>query len=199
MIQPVESLEITATNPGLVDKLSLPLSTRTRTLAGSMFSGTRRSGFPAFPSLARIKKSIARSWPRSTRGSPAWRDKEDLLASVPGVGAITARTLIAELPELGVLDCKQIASLAGLAPFTRQSGQWKGKAMISGGGKTVRSTLFLAALAACRHNPVLKAFRQRLNDAGKPKMLVAIAAARKLLAILNAILRDKQPWRAETA
>ena len=134
----------------------------------------------------------------SVRGSPVWRDKEDLLASVPGVGPITARTLIAELPELGALNSKQIASLAGLAPFIRQSGQWKGKAMIAGGRKAVRSALFLASLAACRYNPVLKAFRQRLVDAGKPKMLVAIAAARKLLTILNAILRDKQPWRPES-
>jgi transposase len=135
----------------------------------------------------------------SVRGSPAWREKEDLLASVPGVGPITARTLIAELPELGTLDGKRIASLAGLAPFTRQSGQWKGKAMIAGGRKSVRSALFLASLAACRHNSVLKAFRQRLIDAGKPKMLIAIAAARKLLTILNAILRDKRPWRPENA
>jgi transposase len=112
---------------------------------------------------------------------------------------ITARTLIAELPELGTLDGKRIAGLAGLAPFTRQSGLWKGKAMIAGGAKSVRSALFLASLAACRHNPVLKAFRQRLIDAGKPKMLVAIAAARKLLTILNAVLRDKQPWRPEIA
>jgi transposase len=163
--------------------------------------------------LRRIKKSIARlivalekelaeidaEIDASVRGSPAWREKEDLLASVPGVGPITARTLIAELPELGALDGKRIASLAGLAPFTRQSGQWKGKAMIAGGRKTVRSALFLASLAACRHNPVLKAFRQRLIDAGKPKMLVAIAAARKLLTILNAILRDKQPWRPQNA
>jgi transposase len=135
----------------------------------------------------------------SVRGSPAWREKEDLLASVPGVGPITARTLIAEMPELGSLDNKRIASLAGLAPFPRQSGQWKGKAMIAGGRKSARSALFLAALVACRHNPVLTAFRQRLIDAGKPKMLVAIAAARKLLTILNAILRDKQPWRSQTA
>jgi transposase len=163
--------------------------------------------------IKRIRKSIARliaalekelaeidaEIDASVRGSTAWREKEDLLASVPGVGPITARTLIAEMPELGSLDSKRIASLAGLAPFTRQSGQWKGKAMIAGGRKSVRSALFLAALAACRHNPVLNAFRQRLIDAGKPKMLVAIAAARKLLTILNAILRDKQPWRSQIA
>ena len=135
----------------------------------------------------------------SVRGSPAWREKEDLLASVPGVGAITARTLIAELPELGALDRKQIASLAGLAPFARQSGQWKGRSMIGGGRKSVRSALFLAALAACRFNPELKAFRQRLVDAGKPKIVAVVAAARKLLTILNAILRDRKPWRSLAA
>jgi transposase len=131
----------------------------------------------------------------TVRGSPAWRVKEDLLASVPGVGPITARTLIAELPELGSLDHKSIASLVGLAPYTRQSGQWKGKSMIAGGRKSVRSALFLAALVAARHNPTLKAFRQRLVDAGKPKMVAIVAVARKLLTILNAILRDQKPWQ----
>ena len=159
--------------------------------------------------VRRIKKSIARlvaalekelveidlEIDAGVRGSPAWRDKEDLLASVPGVGPVVARTLIAELPELGTLDNKKIASLAGLAPYTRQSGQWKGKSMIGGGRKSVRSALFLAALVASRHNPVLKAFRDRLVQAGKPKMVAAIAVARKLLTILNAILRDQKPWQ----
>ena len=163
--------------------------------------------------VKRIKKSIVRliaalekelaeidaEIDAGVRGSPAWREKEDLLASVPGVGPITARTLIAELPELGTLDGKRIASLAGLAPFTRQSGQWKGKAMIGGGRTTVRSALFLAALTAARHNPVLKVFRDRKMAEGKPKMVALIAVARKLLTILNAILRDKLPWRAEIA
>jgi len=129
------------------------------------------------------------------RGSPLWRDKEDLLASVPGIGPITARTLIAELPELGSLSHKRIASLAGLAPYTRQSGRWKGQSRIGGGRKSVRSALFLAALVAGRHNPVLKAFRDRLVGAGKPKMVAIIAVARKLLTILNAILRDNKPWQ----
>jgi transposase len=130
----------------------------------------------------------------SVRGSPLWRQTEDLLASVPGVGPITARTLIAEMPELGTLGRRQIAALAGLAPFVRQSGQWKGKSMIAGGRKTVRTVLFMAAIVAGRYNPVLKAFRQRLIDAGKPKILAAIAVARKLLTILNAIVRDRRPW-----
>jgi transposase len=135
----------------------------------------------------------------SVRGSPAWREKEDLLASVPGVGPAIARTLLAEMPELGTLDRRQIAALAGLAPWTRQSGQWRGKSFIGGGRASVRSALFMGALVAGRYNPVLKAFRQRLVDAGKPKLVAAIAVARKLLTILNAILRDGKPWRVEQA
>jgi transposase len=131
----------------------------------------------------------------AVRSSPAWCEKEDLLASVPGVGSVTAATLIAELPELGTLDRKQIASLAGLAPYTRQSGAWKGKSRIGGGRTTVRTTLFMAAMVASRFNPVLKAFRDRLVAAGKPKMVALIAVARKLLTILNAIIRDKTPWQ----
>lgn len=159
--------------------------------------------------VRRLRKSIARlikalekelneldgDIEETVRSSPIWREKEDLLTSVPGVGAKTARTLIAELPELGSLDRKRIASLAGLAPYTRQSGTWRGKSMIGGGRKTVRSALFVAAMVASRHNPPLKAFRDRLVRAGKPKMVALIAVARKLLTILNAILRDKSPWQ----
>lgn len=129
------------------------------------------------------------------RGSPVWREKEDLLASVPGIGPIIARTLIAELPELGTLGRKQIAALVGLAPFTRQSGQWKGRSFIGGGRASVRTALFIGALVAMRHNPVMKAFFDRLIAAGKPKMVAIIAVARKLLTILNAIVRDKRPWQ----
>jgi len=157
----------------------------------------------------RLKKSIARliaalekelaevdhEIDSAVRGSPVWRENEDLMASVPGVGPQTARTLIAELPELGTLDRKRIASLAGLAPYTRQSGRWKGKSMIGGGRKTVRTALFMAAMVASHHNPVLKAFRDRLVAAGKPKMAALIAVARKLLTILNAIIRSRTPWQ----
>jgi transposase len=135
----------------------------------------------------------------AVRGSPAWRDKEDLLASVPGVGPVIARTAIAELPELGTLDRRQIAALVGLAPWTRQSGHWRGKSVIGGGRAPVRSALFMGAMVAIRHNPVLKAFRDRLVAAGKPKIVALVATARKLVTILNAILRDKQPWRPQTA
>jgi transposase len=130
----------------------------------------------------------------TVRGSPAWRAKEDLLASVPGIGSITARALIAELPELGRLDRRCIASLVGVAPFTRQSGQWQGKAFIGGGRRTVRAALFIATMTAARHNPVIRAFRQRLLAAGKPKMVAMIACMRKLLTILNAVARDQKSW-----
>ncbi len=131
----------------------------------------------------------------TVRGSPAWREKEDLLRSVPGVGPTIARTLIAELPELGTLGRRQVSALCGLAPFTRQSGQWRGKSFIGGGRASVRSVLFMGAMVASRRNPVLKAFHQRLIAAGKPKMVALIALARKLLTILNAVLRDKNPWQ----
>lgn len=158
---------------------------------------------------ARMKRSIARllvalrrelteidtDIDETVRGSPAWRAKEDLLASVPGIGKTTARTMLAELPELGQLDRRQIAALAGLAPFTRQSGRWRGKSFIGGGRASVRAALFPAAMAAARFNPVLRVFHQRLRAAGKPKMVALIAIARKLLTILNAILRDKTPWQ----
>ena len=115
--------------------------------------------------------------------------------SVPGIASTTARALMADLPELGRLDRREIASLAGLAPYTRQSGQWKGKSFISGGRAEPRASLFLAAMVASRHNPPLRDFYQRLLAAGKPKKLALIAVARKLLTTLNAILRDKKPWQ----
>jgi transposase len=129
------------------------------------------------------------------RASPVWREKEDLLSSVPSVADKTARLLIAELPELGTLTRREIASLVGLAPFTRQSGAWKGKATIAGGRTRVRSALFVCALVASRRNPVLSAFYRRLLAAGKPKMVALTAVARKLLTILNAIIRDQRPWQ----
>lgn len=128
--------------------------------------------------------------------SPVWRDKQNLLASVPGIGDKIARALLADLPELGQLDRRAIAALAGLAPFTRQSGQWRGKSFIAGGRAAPRSALFIGAMVAARHNGPLKAFYSRLVAAGKPKRLALIATARKLLTILNAIIRDRKPWQS---
>lgn len=132
---------------------------------------------------------------KTVRGTPVWRDKQDLLASVPGIGKTIARTLLAELPELGRLSPKQIAALAGLAPYTRQSGTWRGRSCIGGGRPAVRAALFMGALVAARHNPTLKAFRDRLVQSGKPKLVAIVATARKLLTILNAIIRDNRPWQ----
>jgi transposase len=131
----------------------------------------------------------------AVRGSPVWHEKEDLLSSVPGIGPTIARTIIAELPEVGTLDRRQIAALAGLAPWTRQSGKWRGRSFIGGGRASVRSALFMGALVAARHNPILRAFQERLLAAGKPKMVALIAVARRLLTILNAIIRDRRPWQ----
>lgn len=145
--------------------------------------------------LERELSSLDEDIDAAVRGSPAWREKEDLLASAPGVGPTIARTLIAELPELGALGRKEIAALAGLAPWTRQSGRWKGKSFIGGGRPSLRAALFMGALVAARYNPALKAFKERLIAAGKPKLVAVIAVARKLLTILNAMLRDKKTWR----
>lgn len=129
------------------------------------------------------------------RSSPAWREKEDLLVTFPGVSNKLARTFLAEVPELGSLNRREIASLAGLAPFTRQSGRWKGKSMIGGGRAPLRTALYMAALSAIRCNPILKLFYQRLLSAGKPKMVALIAVARKILTILNAMLRERKQWQ----
>jgi transposase len=155
----------------------------------------RRSIERLLKALQKELTEIDAALDETVRGSPAWRQNEDLLKSVPGVGPTIARTLLAELPELGTLDRRAIAALAGLAPWTRQSGKWKGKSFIGGGRSSVRAALFVGALTAARWNPALKAFRQRLIDTGKPKIVAIIAVARKLLTILNAIIRDQKPWQ----
>ncbi|MGZ6870222.1 MAG: IS110 family RNA-guided transposase [Frankiaceae bacterium] len=131
----------------------------------------------------------------SIRGTPIWREAEDLLKSVPGIGDATARTLLADLPELGTLDRKQIAALVGVAPFNRDSGTMRGKRTVWGGRAAVRATLYMAALVASRWNPVIAAFYRRLRDAGKPAKVALTACMRKLLVILNAMLRDRRPWQ----
>jgi transposase len=126
---------------------------------------------------------------------PLWRMHDQLLQSVPGIGPTIAHTLIAEMPELGQLNRKEIAALAGLAPFTRQSGKWKGKSFIGGGRASVRSVLFIAATVAVRHNSIIKALFKRLIANGKPWKVAVIACARKLLTILNAIIKSGIPWQ----
>ena len=157
-------------------------------------------------SIARLRKALEKELSAldvligdQIRGSPVWAGKEDLLASVPGVGKTIARTLIADLPELGSLNRRQIAALVGLAPWTRQSGQWRGKSFIGGGRKSVRNSLFVGAMVAARYNPQLKSFRDKLVAAGKPKLIALVAVARKLITILNAILRDRRSWQQISA
>jgi transposase len=162
----------------------------------------RASAVRVRKSLARHIKMLEKELPEvdrdidtMVRSSPVWRAKEDLLITFPGIAHTITRSVLADLPELGRLTRREIASLVGVAPFTRQSGKWKGKSMIEGGRPSVRSALYMAALSAIRCNHVLREFYQRLLARGKPKMVALIAAARKILTILNAMLRDKRPWQ----
>ena len=132
---------------------------------------------------------------RALRASPAWRAREDLLRSVPGVGPVVATTLLAELPELGALDRKRIAALVGVAPVARDSGLLRGPRLVWGGRGRVRAALYMAALVATRFNPIFRAFYARLLAAGKAKKVALVACVRKLLTILNAIVRSATPWR----
>lgn len=126
--------------------------------------------------------------------SPLWKAKDDLLRSAPGVGRVVSFTLLGKLPELGQLNRKQIAALAGVAPHPADSGTIRGKRVIWGGRASVRQALFMAALAACRCDPGLRAFRHRLLASGKPPKVALVACMRKLLTSLNAMVRDNKPW-----
>jgi transposase len=124
-----------------------------------------------------------------------WREKVALLESVPGIARVISVSLLASLPELGQLNRRQISALAGVAPFNRDSGRWQGRRSIYGGRPMVRSALYMAALVGARHNPVLKAFYQRLRGAGKPAKVALTACMRKLLVILNTMIRSGQRWQ----
>lgn len=130
------------------------------------------------------------------KGSPLWQHKVDLLSSVPGIGAVVARTLLVDLPELGAISRQKIAALVGVAPLNCDSGTMRGKRMVWGGRAVVRRTLYMAALVGARFNPVLRRYYQRLVTAGKPKKAALIAVLRKLLVILNAMIRNNTPWRS---
>lgn len=127
-----------------------------------------------------------------------WREQEDLLRTVPGVGPNLTFTLLADLPELGNLTRRQVASLVGVAPFNRDSGAFRGRRSVWGGRSPVRAALYMATLVATRFNPVIKSFYQRLCALGKPKKVAIVACMRKLLTILNAMLKHQAPWRYET-
>ena len=144
--------------------------------------------------LERRLKSVDSDLERRIKASPVWRAKEDLLRSVPGVGPVVSRTLIGELPELGQLNRQQIAALAGVAPLNRDSGTQRGKRMVWGGRRAVRVALYMAALTASQRNPTIRAFYQQLRDRGKPSKVALTACMRKLLVILNAMVRDGVQW-----
>ena len=131
---------------------------------------------------------------QTLRRSPVWREKDDLLRTVPGVGEQLSLTLLANLPELGTLNRRQIAALVGVAPYNRDSGTLRGKRAVWGGRPRVRAVLYMGALVASRHNPAIRDFYQRLLAAGKPKKVALVASMRKLLVILNGMLKHGSPW-----
>lgn len=140
------------------------------------------------------EKELNKEIARLIQGNQEWSEKEALLQSVPGVGPVTAATLLADLPELGTINRQKVAALAGVAPFNKDSGKKRGKRRIFGGRSAVRRTLYMAALSCSRHNPVIKRFYQSLLDRGKEKKVALTACMRKLLVILNAMVRDQQAW-----
>jgi transposase len=163
-------------------------------LATARFPQVRNSIRTLIAWLERQLGEIDDQIDRHIEQSPLWRVQEQLLKSVPGIGPQTARTLLGQLPELGRLDRRQIAALVGVAPFARQSGRWQGKRFIGGGRAAVRAALYMAALTASRCNPILKRFYKTLRDQGKPPKLALTAVMRRLLTMLNAIVRDQKPW-----
>lgn len=148
--------------------------------------------------LAMLQKELStleQDLDTTVRGTPAWREDEELLTSTPGIGDTTARTLLADLPELGKLGHKQITALVGLAAYNRDSGTMRGRRTIWGGRASVRAALYMATLTAIQFNPAIKACHERLRAAGKPAKVAIVACMRKLLITLNAILRDRRPWQ----
>jgi transposase len=133
------------------------------------------------------------------KASPLWRERDELLQSVPGVGPVLSRTLLADLPELGRLSRREIAKLVGVAPLSRDSGMMRGRCFVHGGRASIRAVLYMAALVATKRNSVIRAFYLRLVAAGKPKKLALVACLRKLLTILNVIVRTATPWHAGAA
>ncbi len=145
--------------------------------------------------LGAVEKDLA----QTLRESPVWREKDDLLRSVPGVGPVLTTTLLGDVPELGQLNRKQIAALIGVAPLNRDSGTYRGRRAVWGGRARVRATLYMATLTAARYNPVIRAFYERLVAAGKPKKVALTACMRKLLTILNALIARRTAWKPPAA
>lgn len=167
---------------------------RLGTAAPSVAKGIREHVAYLDRRIARADDELA----AAIAASPVWRATDDLLRGVPGIGPTTARVLIAEAPELGTLSGKQIAALVGVAPVAKDSGRQRGKRHIAGGRAGVRSALYMACLSAIRFNPVLRVFYRRLRSAGKTGKVALVATMRKLIVILNAMVRDQRPWTPAT-
>lgn len=144
--------------------------------------------------LEKHRDKLDKDLDRLIQNTPAWRAKDEILQSPKGVGPVMSRTLITKLPELGTLNRKQVAKLVGVAPLNRDSGKFRGKRMIWGGRAEIRSVLYMATVAAIRSNPVIQAFYQRLVESGKPHKVAITACMRKLLTILNAMLKNNTSW-----
>jgi len=149
--------------------------------------------------LKKRLKKVDEDMSRRIKASPIWKAKDDILQSTPGIGPTTSTTMLAALPELGTLNRRSIAALVGVAPMNRDSGKWRGRRSIQGGRGAVRTTLFMCTLVAVKHNPAIRTLYQRLLAAGKPKMVAITACMRKLLTILNAMLKTDRHWSDEHA
>ena len=182
--------ELVARRRQVVEMIGMESNRRRQARGPKVLRGIERTLAALQAALAELDREID----DQVRGSPAWREAEDLLTSVPGVGPITARTLIAELPELGRITRRRLAALVGVAPVNRDSGASRGHRAIAGGRTSVRNVLYMAALTAIRRNVPVRATYERLRTRGTPPKAALVAAMRKLLTILNAILRNARPW-----
>lgn len=185
------------------------LLTRRRQLIAMILAERNRLGFAPASLKKPIEKhirwlqreidSVDSDLGKTIQSSPVWRARETLFQSVPGIGPVVSRTLIAELPELGSLNRKQITALVGLAPLANESGKHKGRRRVFGGRASVREALYMAALVASRRNPTIRTFYQRLRESGKPPKVALTACMRKLLTTLNAMARTGTPWSPDYA
>lgn len=183
--------ELVARRRQIIDMMVAERNRRRQMVSPRLVKGVDRILAALQAQLSEVEADID----RDVRGTPAWREKEDLLTSVPGIGPKIARTLIAELPELGDIDRRAVGALVGLAPYNRDSGRHRGRRTIAGGRAVVRSALYMSILVAIRRNLPLAQTYRRLRAAGKPAKVAIVACMRKLITILNAILRDKKPWQ----
>ena len=183
--------ELVARRRQVFEMIGMESNRRRQARGPKVLRGIERTLAALQAALAELDREID----DQVRGSPAWREAEDLLTSVPGVGPITARTLIAELPELGRITRRRLAALVGVAPVNRDSGASRGHRAIAGGRTSVRNVLYMAALTAIRRNVPVRATYERLRTRGTPPKAALVAAMRKLLTILNAILRNARPWQ----